>query len=418
MTSRHRTLAPADRESLIESHLPLAKSVARRYVGRGVELDDLVQVGAVGLVKAANRFDPRRGVSFRAFAEPTIEGEIRHHLRDRSGPVRIPRELQRLGKRLRGRQSELAASLGRAPTLSELADAVDADTGQVERALAAERARESVSLPAPEDGAEAVLTPEPYADSDDRLLLTERMHVLDERERQIVYLRFHGDMTERQIAREVGISQAHVSRLLAAALTKLRAELAEDETATAAGDTTAETVVSRAAAAPNKPESAPAKAGKPGPKAAAAGTAGGSWCGCRATCISNSLRPPSVNRSASIDLSPTRWPSPSPARARMSRPRRPAPRPIAARRSSQVVGGAQRRARRARPRREPDRSPAQSATHPAGGSGRQPGGRRPCRHHRRRPARAGPAAGTLSASAREGRLGVLLPAHPRAACRP
>jgi RNA polymerase sigma-B factor len=270
VTSRNRTLAPADRESLIESHLPLAKSVARRYVGRGVELDDLVQVGAVGLVKAANRFDPRRGVSFRAFAEPTIEGEIRHHLRDRSGPVRIPRELQRLGKRLRGRQSELAASLGRAPTLSELADAVDADTGQVERALAAERARESVSLPAPEDGAEAVLTPEPYADSDDRLLLTERMHVLDERERQIVYLRFHGDMTERQIAREVGISQAHVSRLLAGALTKLRAELAEDETATASSDTTAQSVVSRAAAAPSKPESVPVKAGKAGPKAAAA----------------------------------------------------------------------------------------------------------------------------------------------------
>ncbi len=272
MTSRHRTLAPADRESLIESHLPLAKSVARRYVGRGVELDDLVQVGAVGLVKAANRFDPRRGVSFPAFAEPTIEGEIRHHLRDRSGPVRIPRELQRLGKRLRGRQSELAASLGRAPTLSELADALDADTGQVERALAAERAREPVSLPASEDGAEAVLITEPYADSDDRLLLTERMHVLDERERQIVYLRFHGDMTERQIAREVGISQAHVSRLLAGALTKLRAELDQDDSPTAAGDTTAPPVVSRADQAPDTPESAAAKAAmtRPaGPKPAA-----------------------------------------------------------------------------------------------------------------------------------------------------
>ncbi len=127
MTSRQRTLAIADRQSLIESHLPLAKSVARRYVGRGVELEDLVQVAAVGLVKAANRFDGRRGVSFSTFAEPTIEGEIRHHLRDRSGPVRIPREVQHLGKRLRGRQPELAARLGRAPTLSELADAVGAD---------------------------------------------------------------------------------------------------------------------------------------------------------------------------------------------------------------------------------------------------------------------------------------------------
>ncbi len=260
MTSRQRTLAPADRESLIESHLPLAKSVARRYAGRGVELDDLVQVAAVGLVKAANRFDTRRGVSFGAFAEPTIDGEIRHHLRDRSGTVRIPRELQRLGKRLRSRQSELAASLGRAPTLSELADAVDEDTKQVERALAAELASEPVTLPQPEDGAEADVDAEPYAGSDDRLLLSERMHVLDDRERQIVYLRFHADMTERQIAHEVGISQAHVSRLLAGALTKLRTELASDETPAKIGDTTPPPVVSPAVMAADTPESTPPKA--------------------------------------------------------------------------------------------------------------------------------------------------------------
>jgi RNA polymerase sigma-B factor len=269
VTSRHRSLATADRESLIESHLPLAKSVARRYVGRGVELDDLVQVAAVGLVKAANRFDTRRGPSFSAFAEPTIEGEIRHHLRDRSGTVRIPRELQRLGQRLRSRQSELAARLGRAPTLSELVDAVDADTQQVERALAAETAREPISLPGPEDRTEGTLAAEPYANSEDRLLLTERMHVLDERERQIVYLRFHGDLTEREIARELGISQASVSRLLARALTKLRAELAEDESPATAGDTTAQPVVSPTVMASDTPESRPAKAGKPGAKPSA-----------------------------------------------------------------------------------------------------------------------------------------------------
>jgi RNA polymerase sigma-B factor len=267
--SRQRALGPGDRESLIESHLPLAKSVARRYVGRGVELDDLVQVAAVGLVKAANRFDVRRGASFHAFAEPTIEGEIRHHLRDRSGTVRIPRELQRLGERLRGQQSQLAARLGRAPTLSELADAVDADTKQVERALAAERAREPVSLVQAEDSTEDLSATEPYADSENRLLLTERMHVLDERERQIVYLRFHADMTERQIAHEVGISQAHVSRLLAAALTKLRGELAKDETPAKPGDTTVPGVVSpppsAADALGDKPVK-PAAGGKPSGK--------------------------------------------------------------------------------------------------------------------------------------------------------
>lgn len=255
---------------MIESHLPLAKSVARRYAGRGVELDDLVQVAAVGLVKAADRFDVGRGVSFSTFAEPTIEGELRHHLRDRSGSVRIPRELQRLGKRLRARQSELAARLGRAPTLSELADAVDADTQQVERALAAERARQPVSLPATEEGAAAG---EPYADSEDRLLLTAPMHVLDDRERRIVLLRFHADKTEREIAREIGISQAHVSRLLAGALTKLRAELAESETPVTEADTTAETVVSPPATVQNKPASATAKAGGSG-KVAAKSAAG------------------------------------------------------------------------------------------------------------------------------------------------
>jgi len=243
-------------------------------VGRGVELDDLVQVAAVGLVKAANRFDARRGASFPAFAEPTIEGEIRHHLRDRSGTVRIPRELQRLGERLRSRQSELAARLGRAPTLSELADAVDADTKEVERALAAELARDPVSLPQAEDRTDDLTGAEPYADSDDRLLLSGRMHVLDERERQIVYLRFHGDLTERQIAREVGISQAHVSRLLAAALTKLRAELAEDKTPADTGDTTEQPVVSPASHATAAPAARPAKASAAAAKPSAKPAAG------------------------------------------------------------------------------------------------------------------------------------------------
>ncbi|MFL5864649.1 MAG: sigma-70 family RNA polymerase sigma factor [Solirubrobacteraceae bacterium] len=223
------------RERLIESHLPLAKSVAKRYAGRGVDLDDLVQVGAVGLIKAADRFDATRGVAFSTFAEPTIEGEIRHHLRDRSAPVRVPRELQRLGKRLRGRQGELTAQLGRDPTLSELADALEADVGEVQRALAAEHVREAAPLPPPDAAAAAE---EPIADSEARLVLAERMHVLDERERRIVYLRFHADLTEREIARELEISQAHVSRLLAGALAKLQTELADEQAARYTGDIT------------------------------------------------------------------------------------------------------------------------------------------------------------------------------------
>ena len=230
-------MVAVSRERLIESHLPLAKSVAKRYAGRGVDLDDLVQVGAVGLIKAADRFDATRGVAFSTFAEPTIEGEIRHHLRDRSAPVRIPRELQRLGKRLRRQQGELGARLGRAPTLSELADAVEADVGDVERALAAEQAREPAELPTARESDAATAQTEPFAGSVDRLLIAEHMHILDERERQIVYLRFHADLTERQIARELRISQAHVSRLLAGALAKLEPELADGESPANAGDT-------------------------------------------------------------------------------------------------------------------------------------------------------------------------------------
>jgi RNA polymerase sigma-B factor len=238
--------------------------VAKRYAGRGVDLDDLVQVGAVGLIKAADRFDASRGVAFSTFAEPTIEGEIRHHLRDRSAPVRIPRELQRLGKRLRRRQGELAAQLGRDPTLSELADAVEADVGEVKRALVAEQARESVALSAEEDTGAATAEAEPFAGSVERLLLAEHMHVLDERERRIVYLRFHADLTERQIARELEISQAHVSRLLAAALAKLETELAADELPANARDTTA--VPRRSgAAATVAVRSAPGSGGSPGP---------------------------------------------------------------------------------------------------------------------------------------------------------
>jgi RNA polymerase sigma-B factor len=234
--------------------------VAKRYAGRGIDLDDLVQVGAVGLINAADRFDASRGVAFSTFAEPTIEGAIRHHLRDRSAPVRIPRELQRLGKRLRRRQAELAAQLGREPTLSELADAVEADVSDVERALAAERARQPAELPATQDSRAAAVEAEPFAGSVERLLIAEHMHILDERERHIVYLRFHADLTERQIASQLKISQAHVSRLLTGALAKLETELADDESPAHTGDTA---VVPRRMKAPAMVGAASAGSGGP-----------------------------------------------------------------------------------------------------------------------------------------------------------
>ncbi|HWD74531.1 MAG TPA: sigma-70 family RNA polymerase sigma factor [Solirubrobacteraceae bacterium] len=248
MSSTQQQPAADARERLIESHLPLVRALARRYAGPDAELDDLVQVGAVGLIKASDRFDPARGVAFATFATPTIEGEIRHHLRDRGSGMRIPRQLQRLSRRIHSRQAELAVSLGRSPTVAEIAAALDTGEDEVERALAAERARDSVPL-APENEAPGA-GEEPSADSDDRLMLASTMRALDERERRIVYLRFHADKTERQIARELGISQAHVSRLLTGALVKLRASLEMD--AGEPGDTTENRVISPGDPPPTK----------------------------------------------------------------------------------------------------------------------------------------------------------------------
>jgi RNA polymerase sigma-B factor len=205
--------------------MPLVRSIARRHVGKGEELEDLVQVGYVGLLKASDRFDPGREVAFATFAAPVIEGEIRHHLRDRSAPVRIPRALEEARTKLLRRRSELESTLGRPPTTGELAKALDVHESEIEGALIAERARRSVSITSELGHASHAVDGEALTSSDDRLLLASSMRSLDERERQIVFLRFHADMTERQIAGEVGLSQAHVSRLLTGALAKLRTEL-------------------------------------------------------------------------------------------------------------------------------------------------------------------------------------------------
>ena len=210
----------------MRSHLPLVRAMARRYAGRGEEVDDLVQAGSVGLVQASTRFDPSRGVAFATFVAPAVEGEIRRHLRERSPGVRLPRDIQRMSTELRRTRDELAASLGRAPEVAEVAAALDADVSEVERVMTADRARYPVPLgTAPDAEVERSGEPDALAESEYRVLLEGGLRALDARERRIVFLRFHADMTETQIARAVGISQAHVSRLLEGALTKLREEL-------------------------------------------------------------------------------------------------------------------------------------------------------------------------------------------------
>jgi RNA polymerase sigma-B factor len=239
------------RQELVRSHLPLARAMARRYARRREDLDDLVQAGSVGLVKASRRFDPGRGVAFATFAAPSVEGEIRRQLRERDAGVRMPRDVQRMSTELRRCRSELAASLGRAPDIRELAAALDADIREVECLLAADVARDAAPLGAP--GTDVPADSEALAESEYRVLLAGGLRALAPRERRIVFLRFHADMTERQIARTVGISQAHVSRLLEGALTKLRAELTRSPDRDGAGDSTEETVISPASSSNIEP---------------------------------------------------------------------------------------------------------------------------------------------------------------------
>lgn len=231
------------RERLIESHLPLVRAIARRYAGQGETVDDLIQVGSIALIRASDRFDPERGVAFASFAAPAIEGEIRRHLGERSGSVRIPRELRRMTGELDRSRRELTTTLGRVPTVGELALELGVEPDDVQRALAAERAREP-SPPGSEEVVGAAGEVASLQSTDDRLLVAAGAHVLDERERRIVFLRFHADMTEREIAQEVGISQAQVSRSLTRALEKLREELGQSGGKTTPGDTTKSAVIS------------------------------------------------------------------------------------------------------------------------------------------------------------------------------
>ncbi len=157
-----------------------------------------------------------------------MEGEIRRHLRERTPGMRLPRETQRMSTELKRCQAELASALGRSPTAPEMAAALDADVEEIERLIAADLARNPIAMAAGDTAGELPDDHEPTAESEARVLLASGLRALDERERRIVFLRFHADMTEQQIARAVGLSQAHVSRLLDGGLEKLRNELTRD----------------------------------------------------------------------------------------------------------------------------------------------------------------------------------------------
>ncbi len=227
----------AAREQLIEQYLSLVRSLARRYAYRGEQLDDLVQIGCIGLIKAIDRFDIDRGVELTTYATPNIIGEIKRHFRDKGWAVRVPRGLQELNVQLSKIVEDQTVQLGRSPTIPELAKAAGVEEELVLEALESGRAYTSLSLSvggSDEDGEvdplESLGTEEhQYSVSEDRAVLAPGFRVLDERERRILHLRFFDGLTQSQIAQRVGISQMHVSRLIRRALEKIRDEIATDE---------------------------------------------------------------------------------------------------------------------------------------------------------------------------------------------
>jgi RNA polymerase sigma-B factor len=222
------------REELIERYLPLVRSLARRYANRGEQLEDLVQVGSIGLIKAIDRFDVDRGVELTTYATPNIIGEIKRHFRDKGWSIRVPRGLQELNVRLSQLLERLTVEFERSPTIAELAKAADVSEEEVLEALESGQAYTAVSLSAPGGGGEdSELDPleslgeleHEYEVSEDRAVLAPGLDVLDERERRIIHLRFWEGLTQSQIAQQVGISQMHVSRLIRRSLEKVRAEI-------------------------------------------------------------------------------------------------------------------------------------------------------------------------------------------------
>jgi RNA polymerase sigma-B factor len=229
------------REKLIEQYLPLVRSLARRYSYRGEQLEDLVQVGCIGLIKAIDRFDIDRGVELTTYATPNIIGEIKRHFRDKGWSVRVPRGLQELNVRLSHLVEDLTVQLERSPTIAELAKAAGVEEEEVLEALESGQAYATLSLSTGGGGSDDGSDLDPleslgeieheYEVSEDRAVLAPGLRALDDRERRILHLRFFEGLTQSQIAQQVGISQMHVSRLIRRALEKIREEIAVEESA-------------------------------------------------------------------------------------------------------------------------------------------------------------------------------------------
>ena len=215
----------------MERFLPLAQQLARRYSRGNEPLDDLIQVASLGLLKAIDRFDPTRATAFSSFAVPTILGELKRHFRDKGWSVRVPRDLQELAVKVDRVGDQMSRELGRAPTPAEIAEATGVTAEQVLEAREAAGAYRAVSLDRSrddddEDGAgiaDAVGVDDPgFSVAEDAATVERLMRVLDEREREVLRLRFQEDLTQSEIGARIGVSQMHVSRIIRQAIARLR----------------------------------------------------------------------------------------------------------------------------------------------------------------------------------------------------
>lgn len=219
-------------EEIVRVNMPLARMLARRYAGRGIAVDDLLQVAYLGLVKAVQGYDPERGRGFLGYAVPTIRGEIRRHFRDAGWTVRPPRRIQELQARLWAADAELTQVLHRSPTAAELAEELDVSVDDVVESLSADGCFAPSSLDAPAADSDTGSLGERLGGMDEefdrceaRLVLAEAVRALGERDRKIVELRFFEGMTQQQIGDEVGVTQMQISRLITRILAELRASI-------------------------------------------------------------------------------------------------------------------------------------------------------------------------------------------------
>jgi len=223
------------REQLVQRHLPLVRSLARRYAGRGEALEDIEQVGAIGLLKAIDRYDLEREVSLTTYATPNVVGEIKRHFRDKGWAIRVPRGLQELNAKMSGTIERLTIKFERSPTIAEIAAELDTTPEQVLEAMEAGSAYSTVSLSSGPGGGgddddfdpmESIGSEDDeYERTEQRASLEPALEALPEREREILRMRFEDGLTQTQIAEKIGISQMHVSRLIRKSLSRMRDQL-------------------------------------------------------------------------------------------------------------------------------------------------------------------------------------------------